>query len=224
MPRKHIVVWPYRRPRIADSYTGADFKPTFYTRPHQERYTLLSTRMFGTLRTIDWEALQMIGIKAKVEQLQDIDAWHMLLSIDEPAYRDLTVKFLTYFERRLGCDVWDDPHTVRFQFRGQEYHLSYIELVLFMRIYTQEYTMTDEYHNLIFSPPLGESQFNRQRRLSDYGCPFKTSTTKSATLRSLALRVVHALLSGIITGHNHCTSNITITEFKYLLSMVDQTL
>lgn len=56
----------------------------------------MSTRMFGTLCTINWEALQMVGLKVEVEQLLDVGTWHRLLSIDEPAYRDLILKFLAF--------------------------------------------------------------------------------------------------------------------------------
>lgn len=52
----------------------------------------------------------------------------------------------------------------------------------------------------------------------------RSSTTKSITLKSPAMRVIHALLCYIITRRNHYTSNNTMTGFKYLLSMVDRTL
>lgn len=90
-------------------------------------------------------------------------------------------------------------------------------------IYTPEYTVTNEYHNLLSSPPLGESQHTRWRTLSDYGHMFKPSITKSTNLRSPALRVIQALLNGTISGWNRCINNITITKFKYLMSMVDRT-
>lgn len=129
----------------------------------------------------------MVGIKDEVEQLLDISAWHKLLSIEELAYRDLTLEFLASFKCRIGYNVCDDPLTIHFHLKGKVYHLSYIDLALLMGIYTPEYTVTKEYRNLISSPPLWKRQCIRWRRLSDCGLLFRPSLTASTTLNPPAL-------------------------------------
>lgn len=102
----------------------------------------------------------MARLRDEVEQLLDVKAWCKVLSVDEPGYGKLTLEFLATFERCQGIDTWDDTHTIRFKQRGQEYHLSYTELALFMGIYKRYYIVTEEYRKLLSSPPLGESHFS----------------------------------------------------------------
>lgn len=92
----------------------------------------------------------MARLKAEVKHLLDIGAWHKLLSIEVPAYCNLKLELLTSFECPIGYNVWDVSLTIHFQLRRQVYHLS----PLLMGIYTTEYTVTEEYRNLISSPPL----------------------------------------------------------------------
>lgn len=140
-----------------------------------------------------------------------------------PSYRDLMLEFLISFEFRISYNVWDNPLTIHFQLRGQEYHLNYTDLALLMGISTPEYTVIEEYRYLISSPPLGEGQRTQWRRLSDCGLLFRPSLTASTTLKSPALLVIHVLLSGTITGWIRYTNTITSAEFKYLLNMGDRT-
>lgn len=88
-----------------------------------------------------------------------------------------------------------------------------------MGIYTHEYSTTEEYHKLISSQSLGEGQHTRRRRLSDCGPLLRPSFTASTTLKSPALRFIHTLLSGTITGWIRGTNFINFSEFKCLLSM-----
>lgn len=69
-----------------------------------------------------------------------------------------------------------------------------------MGLYTLEFTVTDEYRDLISSPPLDESQHTRWSRLSDLGVFFRPSLTDSIALKLPALRIIHTLLSGTIRG------------------------
>lgn len=119
----------------------------------------------------------MARLGQEVEQLLNVRAWRKVLFVNEPAYQELTLEFIATFERRQGRDIWDDTHTIRFQLRGQEYHLSYTKLALFMGINERDYTLTEDYRNLLSSPPLGETQFARWRRLSNCGRPFRVSVT-----------------------------------------------
>lgn len=123
----------------------------------------------------------------------------------------------------FGMTLWDDPLTIQFQLHRREYHLSYLDLALLMGLYRPEYTSTKEYHNLISSPPLVESQRIRCRRLSNSGLLFRLSLTTSTTLKSPALQIIHMFLSSTITGQIHGTNFIASSKFKYLLRMVNQT-
>lgn len=122
---------------------------------------MLSTNSFGNLRSLNWDVLQTAGLMDDVEQLLSVSGWHKLLTMEERAYRDLTLEFLASFERKLVHHIWDDPTTIRFQLLGREYHFSYTELALRIGLYTLEYTALAEYRNLIFLPLLGESQHTR---------------------------------------------------------------
>lgn len=143
MSRKNIAARTSKRPRTNDSFNEIVCGPIFSSQLYQEHYARLSTCIFGILRTIDSKALRMVGIKDEVEQLLDISAWHKLLSVEELAYRDLTLEFLASFECRIGYNVWDDPLTIHFHLKGKVYHLSYIDLALLMGIYTPENTVTE---------------------------------------------------------------------------------
>lgn len=135
MPRKRAVAGSLTRPDTANPSTKIIYRPTFSSQLHQERYALQTT---GLKTEIDWEALQTTGLKAEIEQLLDVGAWHRLLSIEEPAYRDLMLEFLASFEHCIGYNVWDDPLTIQFQLCGCEYHFSCTDLVFLIGLYTPE--------------------------------------------------------------------------------------
>lgn len=97
----------------------------------------------------------MDELREDVEQLVNIGAWRKVLTINEPAYRELTFEFLTTFERLRDRDVSDEAHAIHFQLKGQDYHLIYTKFALFMGIYDQDYTLIEEYRNLLSSHPLG---------------------------------------------------------------------
>lgn len=66
------------------------------------------------------------------------------------------LEILGTFKRLRAHNIWDESHAVHLQLMGQDYYLSYIDFTLFMGIYDREYTLTDEYRNLLSSPHLGK--------------------------------------------------------------------
>lgn len=86
----------------------------------------------------------MARLGEEVKQLLNVRAWGKVLSVNVPAYCELTLEFLATFKRSRGCDISDNTHTIYFQLRGLEYHLCYTELALFMGIYENNYTLTKE--------------------------------------------------------------------------------
>lgn len=102
---------------------------------------------------------------------------------------------------------------------GTMYHLSYTEFALFLGLYTQDYTLIQEYRNFTFYYPPGEPLNTRWLRLSDCNHPFYLSVTEATLLKSRALCFVHALLSDTLTSRNHSTGNISLLEFHYIMSM-----
>lgn len=88
-----------------------------------------------------------------------------------------------------------------------------------LALYTDDYTSTEKYHRLTSFYPHRKPLHIRWLCLSDCNHPFHPSITSATALRSRALRFVQALLSSSLTGWNHCTSNISLAKFEYLLSM-----
>lgn len=108
---------------------------------HQQHYSRLSHYKFGIMRTIDWEALHVIGLREGVNYLLNVGAWHQVLTVYEPVYHELTLEFLSTLKRLQCNNVWDKSQSIYFQINGQDYHLSYIEFALFLGIYDREYIL-----------------------------------------------------------------------------------
>jgi len=121
--------------------------PEQVRREHRAR---LSARSFGTIRTVDWDALDRAHLREEVESLLLVGGWLSLLTVTEPAYRDVTLEFLSTFVRH-GL-TWDDPYALIFQLWGQQYHLSYTEFTVFMGLYSSSFTQSEAYRALQSSP------------------------------------------------------------------------
>ena len=78
----------------------------------RERRARLATRNFGTIRTIEWGALERLHLRRGVEELLSVGSWLPLLTVDEPAYRDITLEFLSSFVCRTTGR--DDPYALIF--------------------------------------------------------------------------------------------------------------
>lgn len=136
---------------------------------HQECHSWLSQYKFGTVRTINWEALHVTGLREDVDHLFNVVARHQVLTAFDPVYHVLTLEFLSTLKRLQCNDVLGKSQTIYFQIGGQNYYLNYNEFPLFIGIYDREYTLTNKYHNISSSHPPGESQTTHWRKLSDCG-------------------------------------------------------
>lgn len=99
-----------------------------------------------------------------MEQLLDEGSWKNVLIVHELAYCELTLNVLAMFDRKEGRGIGDEPNAINFWLHRHEYHLSYMEFTLFMGHYEEEYTTIDEYHQLHYSPILGETQGHHWER------------------------------------------------------------
>lgn len=88
-----------------------------------------------------------------------------------------------------------------------------------MGLYDKDFTATNEYQNLRSFQPLGDPRIHSWRRISNGGGFYKPQISKVSFLKSLALRFVHALLSGTISRKGDSTGVIGWHDFDYLLSM-----
>lgn len=70
--QKNIVTGSSSRVPITNLSVDTIDQPTFDSPIHHERYTRLSTHSFGTLRSLNWVALQTAGLKDNVEQLLSV--------------------------------------------------------------------------------------------------------------------------------------------------------
>lgn len=64
--------------------------------------------------------------------------------INELAYLESTLEVLSKFHMHRGQDVWDKSNGVHFQLIGHEYHLSYIEFLVYLGLFDHGYITIDD--------------------------------------------------------------------------------
>lgn len=89
MSAKHVLS---NRPRHDAAPSGV---PSLASPQHRARYNLLKSKPFGIIRTIDRNDLEVLGLAEAVEELINHDGCDRIFSINDQAYRELTLDVLS---------------------------------------------------------------------------------------------------------------------------------
>ena len=186
--------------------------PAFLTRLER-----LLKKPFEHSRFIDWPVLQQIGLDQQVRELVTFGSWDRFFDIEEPAYQELTLEFLTTFSLNKRSLSWSMPN-IEFQIGGERFHRSYTQFSIDCGFYTKEFTQTDAYRELQVDWP---SNFNDQQywRSISREMEYAPTTSKASRLCHPELRYVHKLLVHTITGRRESTGVVSRRDLFYIYSM-----
>ncbi|XP_039135232.1 uncharacterized protein LOC120272467 [Dioscorea cayenensis subsp. rotundata] len=127
-----------KRPRCDMAPIG---EPNFDCPQQKARYACLKTKPFGVMHTIEWNDLEAIGLDEEALGLTSYDGWDKVLSISEPAYRELTLEVLSTIELIR-------PSRVSFQAFGVRCTLTNTQLGCFLGLYSEEVAQTPTFCGL----------------------------------------------------------------------------
>ncbi|XP_039117955.1 uncharacterized protein LOC120253788 [Dioscorea cayenensis subsp. rotundata] len=86
-------------------------EPKFKNEEHKICYALLSRKGVGTIRRIDWDLLKLLGLDGIILELISHSGWDKLFSIEEPTYKELTLKVLsTVEEQKKPRQYYNHPY------------------------------------------------------------------------------------------------------------------
>lgn len=89
-----------------------------------------------------------MGLTNQVRGLVLAGAWARFFSIEEMAFREITLEVLTSFYLHNICKGREDDKVIQFWVRGEQCTMSITEFSQHMGLYDGDYYQTPKYHAL----------------------------------------------------------------------------
>ena len=160
---------------------------------------ILSKKPFGAHQYLDWDVLEEYGLVQPIKQLLSSGPWETLFQIQEPAYQDITLAFLATMEihKKRVEDGWDNYFS--FEVYGRKHILTISQFCVFMGLYTEDFTHTEEFRDLNCRwPAQADSPTCWKQLTGNSDLDYFPSSFKTSLIKDDHLKVCHWLLTNTI--------------------------
>ena len=180
----------------------------------KERKKTLAKRDFKNSQYLDWTVLQEYGMQERIEGLIRDQAWLRLFALREPAYKKLTLEFLTTLKRETDEDT---TPIFTFQVYGQVFSVQIKQIGVHLGLYDNEAQSAD----LPNSWPDDVDEYSYWAELIK---PKIDDFIPSKSLNSTFALTEHKLLYHILSHTLSCKktsySKLAIFDMFYLFSLI----
>ncbi|KAJ0716622.1 hypothetical protein HanPI659440_Chr13g0514751 [Helianthus annuus] len=175
-------------------------------------------------RRIDWEMLDRLGARARVEQLLG-PKFRKILDCDARQYKEITIEFHSTFDFKLGS--FNKKGAVFFALGRKSYEMTVPEFAVATQFYTEEEVRAPEFINSL------QGVVRKQRRFcvpnSDLARFWSTISRVPYALGAVAsditdpvLRYIHKILAATLVGRGEGDNKVNQVSLFCLMCMVEQ--
>ncbi|KAD5961049.1 hypothetical protein E3N88_12522 [Mikania micrantha] len=210
---------PSIRPRRIREHTLLSFDLGTFESQRLDRFISLELLHH---RNIDWELLDQLGQRDRIERLLG-PRWTTVLACDWPQYKELALEFHSTF--MYDDSEFDSMDAVSFALGRRVYEMSIPQFAVATGFYTEEEVMLPRFTTCL----RGASKKNREcclseADLSDFWAtiadsPFSTSMVESE-IRDPVLRYIHRVLACTVIGRYSGEEKVNWMDLFCLYCMV----
>ncbi|KAM0056368.1 hypothetical protein Hdeb2414_s0006g00217491 [Helianthus debilis subsp. tardiflorus] len=175
-------------------------------------------------RRIDWEVLDRLGARARVEQLLG-PKFRKILDCDARQYKEITIEFHSTFDYKLGS--FNKKGAVFFALGRKSYEMTVPEFAVATQFYTEEEVRAPEFINSL------QGVVKKQRKFcvpkSELARFWSTISRVPYAFGAVAcditdpvLRYIHKILAATLVGRGEGDNKVNQVSLFFLMCMVEQ--